>query len=88
MTTIRRHILQNLISDEPLTIEELQTACKTNDIKFTLAALDLELDKLYRLGWVEYYELIKNNSELSFELCNRWYNLSESDREEILHSSA
>ncbi|NJR31535.1 MAG: hypothetical protein HC778_00050 [Chamaesiphon sp. CSU_1_12] len=88
MLTIRQHVIQNLETDEPLTIEELQ-ACHTQaNPKFSLIDIELELDRLIELEYVEYYEMLNNqDEELSYELNNKWYRLDRSERDRILNDT-
>ena len=83
MLTTKQHILHELQVSQPLNLEKLQTALNARQIKITLIKLEQEIDELIDDGWVEYYEL-KDTLTLGYELCNRWYNLEESEREKIL----
>lgn len=79
-----QHIIHELQAAEPLNEKQLQSALKHQQIEVTLIELDLELSKLIEAGWVEYYGDKDDPNELAYELCNRWYNLPEPEREKIL----
>jgi hypothetical protein len=82
MLTTKQHILHELQASQPLNLEDLQAALNHQQIQITSIELEQEIDELIDDGWVEYYELI--DTTLGYELCNRWYNLEGSERENIL----
>ncbi len=82
--TIEQIILQELEAHEPVTTTKLQSHLKDRGVEISLVDTETELNKLVGKTWVEYYELI-GETELGYELCNRWYNyLTDAERIEIL----
>lgn len=82
MLTNKQHILHELQVNESLNIKNLLTALKEKQVEITSIELNKELDQLIDDTWVEYYGL--KDMTLGYELCNRWYNLEESEKNKIL----
>lgn len=88
--TNNQHILRQLQELDSLTEEQVQAALREQQIEISLTDIDLELTQLIEAGWVEYYGigdetgLAEEDIVVAYELCNRWWNLKESEREKIL----
>jgi hypothetical protein len=86
MLTTEQYILHELeASEEPLTLKELFISFKVKNLGINSVELYQNISKLVDDGWVEYYGLTRT-SNLGYLLCNRWYNLSESEREKKINS--
>lgn len=88
--TNSQEILHELQKLDSLTEEQLRSALQKRQIEISLADIDMELSKLIELGWVEYYGtgneagLAEEDIVVAYELCNRWWNLTDSQRVAIL----
>jgi hypothetical protein len=88
--TNSQHILHELQASEPLTEQQLQSALRGQQIDISLESVGMELSQLIKAGWIEYYGtqnedgLAEEDIVVAYELCNRWWNLEESERERIL----
>ncbi len=86
MLTTEQYILYELqTSEEPLTLKELKTTLNCKNLDITSVELYRNISKLVGDGWVEYYGLTRTPN-LGYLLCNRWYNLSESERKNKLNN--